>query len=74
MEAKASQVVNYCDHEGNHATWLGGQGEEPPANIRELIPTSYSPSKASKPGNPYSTSGCTLEQVPAMMRQRLGLR
>ena len=70
----SSQVVHYCDHEGNHATWLGGQGEEPPAKIRELLPTSYSPSKASKPANPFSTSGCTLDQVPAMLKLRLGHR
>ena len=72
--AEASQVITYRDRDGNSATWLGGQGEEPPANIRKLFPLSYSPSRASKPGNPYSTSELTLEEVPAMMRRRSGAR
>ena len=73
-EAMSSQVVHYCDQDGNHATWLGGQGEEPARKIRELLSPSYSPTKASKPKNPFSTSGCTLDQVPAMLKLRLGQR
>ena len=70
----SGQVVHYCNEDGDHATWLGNKGEEPPRKIRELLSPSYSPSKASRPRNKYSTSGCTIDQVPAMLKMRLGQR
>ena len=70
----AGQVVHYRNEDGDHDTWLGKRGEEPPKKIRELLSPSYSPTKASKPKNPFSTSGCTLDQVPAMLKLRLGQR
>ena len=73
-QAEASQVVDYRDREGNTATWLGGPGEQPPAHIRKLFPLTYTPSRANTTNNPYSTSELTLEEVPEMMRRRLGAR
>ena len=72
--AESSQVVEYRDRDGNTATWLGGHGEQPPANLRKLFSLSYTPSRANNTGNPYTTSELTLEEVPAMMRRRLGAR
>ena len=70
----AGQVVHYRDQDGNWETWLGKRGEEPPQNIRGLMSPSYSPTTASRPRNQFSTSMCTLEEVPAMMALRLGHR
>ena len=67
-------MVEYRDRDGNTATWLGGPGEKPPANLRKLFPLSYTPSRANNTGNPYSTSKLTREEVPDMMRRRLGAR
>ena len=65
-EEMAGQVVHYRNEDGNHDTWLGKRGEEPPKKIRELLSPSYSPTTASRPRTKYSTSGCYLEEVPAM--------
>ena len=73
-EDNAGQVVHYRGKEGDWNTWLGKRGEEPPKKIRELLSPSYSPTKASRPRNKFSTSGCTLEEVPAMLKLRLGQR
>ena len=70
----AGQVVHYRDEDGNWNTWLGKRGEEPPKNIRGLMSPSYSPTTASRPRTKYSTSMCTLEEVPAMLALRLGQR
>ena len=67
-------MVHYRGKEGDWETWLGKRGEEPPKKIRELLPSSYSPTTASRPRNKFSTSGCTLEEVPAMLKLRLGAR
>ena len=74
-EAAAGQVVHYRGEEGDHQTWLGKSGERPPKKIRELLPSTYSPNDgAGKPRNKFSTSGCTLKEVPAMLKLRLGAR
>ena len=73
-EDMAGQVVHYRNVDGDHDTWLGKRGEEPPKKIRELLSPSYSPTTASRPRTKYSTSGCTLEEVPAMLALRLGQR
>ena len=72
--AEASQVVEYRDREGNTATWLGGPGEQPPAHLRKLFPLNYTPSRNNTFTNPYSTAELPLEEVPEMMRKRLGAR
>ena len=70
----AGQVVHYRNEDGDHDTWLGKRGEEPPKKIRELLSPSYSPTTANRPRTKYSTSGCTIEEVPAMLALRLGQR
>ena len=74
-EAAAGQVVHYRGEEGDHQTWLGKSGERPPKKIRDLLPVDYSPNDGA--GNPrvkYSTSNCSLKEVPAMLKLRLGAR
>ena len=74
-EAAAGQVVHYRGADGDHETWLGKSGERPPKKIRDLLPADYSPNDGA--GNPrikYSTSGCSLKEVPAMLKLRLGAR
>ena len=73
MRARASQVVDYKDAEGNCATWLGGPGEHPPAHLRKVFPPSYTPSRNTS-RNPYSTSHLPLEEVRGNLRERLGAR
>ena len=73
MRARASQVVEYKDGEGNCATWQGGPGEHPPAHLRKLFPPSYLPSRNTSQ-NPYSTSHLPLKEVRGKIRERLGGR
>ena len=71
--AGASQVVEYRDEDGNSATWLGGPGEHPPARLRKLFPTTYTPSRNIST-NPFSTAQLPIEEVNGMIRERLGAR
>ena len=71
--ARASQVVEYRDAEGNCATWLGGPGEHPPAHLRKLFPPYYTPSRITSK-NPFSTGHLPLEEVRGRLKERLGAR
>ena len=74
-EAAAGQVLHFRGADGDSETWLGKAGERPPKKIRDLLPVDYSPNDGA--GNPkikYSTSNCSLKEVPAMLKLRLGAR
>ena len=74
-EAAAGQVLHYQGADGDHETWLGKAGERPPKKIRDLLPLDYSPNDgAGNPSIKYSTAHCTLQEVPAMLKLRLGAR